>query len=195
MTNEETIKPEESFSIINNMINAAKNKLADDGFFLIFWGWLVTITALAHYLSIKLGIENGFLVWPVLMPLGGVFSLVYGYLKGKKSKVKTYIDTYLAYLWGGFGICLAITLAFLPFHGVKSSYFFLMLLYGLSTFVSGGLLNFRPLVFGGILSMAFAVLSVFLGEIDQLWCLAAALFCSYIVPGHMLRSKYKSQSV
>ena len=37
----ENLSPEKSFETISAMINTAKNKLADDGFLFIFWGWLV----------------------------------------------------------------------------------------------------------------------------------------------------------
>lgn len=193
MTQEETFKPEESFALINNMINTAKNRLADDGFQFIFWGWLVLVAALFNYVAIKMELEWGYYVWAVLMPLGGIVSAIYGYKQQKKEQVKTYIDAYLGYLWGGFGIALVLTLAFGPIHGVKHTYFFLMLLYGLATLVSGGLLNFKPLVYGSFFSFAFAILSVFLTETDQLLCISAALLFSYIIPGHLLRSKFKSQ--
>lgn len=190
---EKEINLQESLQIISGMVNTAKNKLADDGFLLIFWGWLVVCSALINYLSIKLDIVYGNFVWAVLMPLGGIFSGIYSYKQGKKSKVKTYLDTYLSYLWGAFGIALFIALIFMSYHGVKHTYFFLMLLYGLATFISGGLLNFKPLVFGSLVSFACAVISVFLSEADQLLIISLALLGSYIIPGHMLRKTYKSQ--
>lgn len=195
MNSEETFNPEQSLQVITSMINTAKNKLADDGFFFIFWGWLVLASALIHYFTLMFGIEYGYWVWPILMPLGGIVSAIYGYRQGKKNTVKTYIDTYLGYLWGGFGIVLLITLGFMPVHGIKVTYFFLMLLYGVATFISGGILNFRPLIYGSLCSFACAVASVFLGEADQLLIISVALFFSYIIPGHMLRAKFKSQNV
>ena len=195
MKQEETFNPQESMQVISSMIITAKNKLADDGFALIFWGWLVTLSAHIHYFTILLNIDYGYFVWPVLMPLGGIVSAYIGYKQGKKKKVKTYIDTYLSYLWIAFGVSLAITLIFMPLHGIKTTYFFLMVLYGIATLVSGGILNFKPLIVGSIFSFICAVVSVFLGEKEQLLIIAIALICSYIIPGHMLRSKFKSQNV
>lgn len=195
MKQEETFNPQESMQVISSMIITAKNKLADDGFALIFWGWLVTLSALIHYFTILLNIDYGYFVWPVLMPLGGIVSAYIGYKQGKKKKVKTYIDTYLSYLWIAFGVSLTITLIFMPLHGIKTTYFFLMVLYGIATLVSGGILNFKPLIVGSIFSFICAVVSVFLGEKEQLLIIAIALICSYIIPGHMLRSKFKSQNV
>jgi len=193
MTNEETLKPEDSLALINNMINKAKNKLADDGFFFIFWGWLVTVCALFHYATFKMGYEWGYWAWAIGMPAGGIISAFYGHKQGKEKKVKTHIDIYLSYLWGGFIIGMLLALGFMYWHGIKHTYFFLMILYGIATFVSGGILNFKPLIIGSIFSFVCAGISVFLSEVDQLLIIAIALIFSYIIPGHLLRSKFKSQ--
>jgi hypothetical protein len=195
MINEETFNPEQSLALINKTINTAKNKIADDGFHIIFWGWLITICALISYISAKLDFEMGFAVWAILPPLGGIFSAIYGRKQAKTVKVKTYVDSYLAYLWGAFIIAMVITLVFGYAHGIKATYFFLMLLYGLTTFITGGILNFKPLIIGSLFAFVCAILSVFLSEVDQFLCISASLIFSYIIPGHLLRAKHRSQNV
>ena len=174
------------------MIHTAKNKLADDGFHIIFWGWLVFIAAMTQYITILLKYEWGQFVW-FLMPLGGIVSFMYGHKQSKTEKVKTHVDSYLGYLWIGFGIAMASCLMLMPVHGIKITYFFLMLLYGLATFVSGGILKFKPLIIGGIFSFVTAFASVFAGDKEQLLCISIALMGSYIIPGHLLRKEFKSQ--
>jgi len=191
----ENFRPEESLQLIESMIRTARKKLADDGFYFIFWGWLVFIAAMTHYITIVLNIPDGYLVWPVLMPLGAIISIYYDRKQRKQEKVRTYIDTYLMYLWGGFGIATVLTIVFMQPHGIHVTYFCLMILYGLATFISGGLLSFKPLVFGSLVSFACAVISVFAGEVEQLLIISIALLGSYIIPGHMLRSKFKSENV
>ncbi len=187
------LNPSESLDLINSMINTSKNRLADDGFFIIFWGWLILFCSLINYVSILMGSDYGSLVWPILPPLGGIFSIIYGRMQKKKETVKTYIDSYLTYSWGAFILAMFITLLFMPANGLKTTYFFLMLLYGMATLISGGLLNFRPLIIGSLFSFACAVVSVFVAEREQLLCIAASLLLSYIIPGHLLQAKYKSQ--
>lgn len=191
----ENFNPEQSFQVINSMINTAKHRLADDGFLFIFWGWLVMLSALFNYVMFKLDLEYGYWVWIVAMPLGGIVSVIYGSKQRKKAIVKTYIDTYLGYSWTAFGIALLVTLAFMPFHGIKHTYFFLMLIYGIATMVSGGLINFRPLIIGSLFSFVCAAASVFFSEADQLLIISVALLFSYIIPGHLLRAKFRSQHV
>ncbi|MBL7931105.1 MAG: hypothetical protein JNL60_04365, partial [Bacteroidia bacterium] len=53
-THEKEMSPVEGFAIIDSMINTAKNKLADDGFYFILWGWLVFIASVGNYISYKL---------------------------------------------------------------------------------------------------------------------------------------------
>lgn len=190
---EKELNPTESLNIIHSMINTAKNKLADDGFLLIFWGWLVFISAVLNYILFSFNIMYGFLVWPILMPLGGIFTAIYSNKQKKKEQVKTYVGTYLGHLWTAFGISLAVALSSLPFYGIKSSYFCLMVIYGFVTYVSGGLLEFKALRIGALFSFAAAIASIFVGEKEQLLCLALAILCSYIIPGHLLSNTFKSQ--
>jgi hypothetical protein len=189
---EKEIQPAESLALITGMINTAKNRLADDGFLLIFWGWNVLAAALIHYACEQLQVPNGHFAW-ILMPFGAIVSIIYGMRQSRKDRVRTYVDVYLGYSWGGFIIGLFTALAFMPVHGMKTTYFFLMILYGMATFVSGGLLRFRPLIIGSIFAFLFAIISVFASETDQLLCIAAAILCSYVIPGHLLRAKYRSQ--
>jgi hypothetical protein len=119
--------------------------------------------------------------------------MIVGYKKGKKETVKTHMDSYLGFLWGGSGIAMAIALVCMTFEGIKTSYFCLMLIYGVATFVSGGLLKFKPLIYGSLFSFLFAIISIFSSDLNQLLCISGALLFSYIIPGHLLRAKYKSQ--
>lgn len=190
---EKEINPSESLQIINAMINTAKNKLADDGFFIILWGWLIFTASISSYLSMTADVEYGFYAWPILIPMGIIASFIYGRSLMKKERVRTYVDIHLGYVWRAFGIALGITLLFMAVNGMRSTYFFVMILYGLATFLSGGLLNFRPLIIGSLFAFAFAVVCLFVPMKEQFLCLAASLLFSYIIPGHLLKSKFKSQ--
>jgi len=190
---EKEISPAESLDIIKSMIDTAKNKLADDGFLIVFWGWLVFFAALINYTGVLLQTDAAYFVWPILMPLGGIISVIYSRRRAKKGIVRTYIDSYLGYSWTAFIIAMSVTLVCMPVHGMPTTYFFLMILYGMATLISGGILNFRPLIIGSLFSFVCAVASVFLGTSEQFLCLAGSVLFSYIIPGHLLRSQYKSQ--
>lgn len=190
---EKQLHPAESLEIISSMINTAKNKLADDGFLLIFWGWLIFSAALIQYITIAVNIPYGEWVWMIFIPTGIVVSIIYGLKQRKTNRVRTYMDIYLGYLWTAFIIALGVTLFFMGMHGFHATYFFFMLLYGMATFISGGLLNFKPLIIGSLFSFALAVVSAFVRSEQLLLCLSGALLFSYIIPGHLLHSKFRSQ--
>lgn len=189
-----TLYPAESLDLIQNMISAAKNKLADNGFLIILWGWLVTVASLLNYFFLAYGLPDSGLIWLIMMPLGAIVTVIYSRRKNKKENVRTHVGHYLGYAWSAFIVAMFITLLAMPLHGMKVTYFFLMILYGMATLISGGLLAFRPLVIGSAFSFACAILSTFFGNNEQFLLIALALICSYIVPGHLLMNRYRSQA-
>jgi predicted PurR-regulated permease PerM len=75
--------------------------------------------------------------------------------------------------------------------GWNYSYPFFILMYGLGTFVSGRMLQFTPLVIGGIINWFLAIVCAFVQFDYQLLIAAAAILCSYIIPGHLIKPENK----
>lgn len=188
--NERELDPEESLAMIHSMIRTARNKLANDGFLFIFWGWLIFIGALSHYYLLIIDFEYGYFVWPFITPIGAIVSILYGIRHKREVIVKTYIDRYMVFTWSAFMLAIAISMAYLPLHGIRVTYFFAMLLYGIATLITGGILNFRPMIICSFFSFLFACVSPLTGTGEHLLLLAGCMLCSYIIPGHILRYKY-----
>lgn len=186
---ERDINPAESLNIIQNMVNRTQRQYSDDSFYYIMWGWLALGAALAHFILLKMNIEQAPMVW-LLMPVGGIVSIIYGAKQSKKEKIKTYVSTYMGYLWGAMGIAMAVTLSMMFKLGVENTYPILILIYGIGTFVSGGLLSFRPLIIGGVICFLLSVAAFFVPFQIQLLFIAAAMLVSYIIPGHLLKAKF-----
>ena len=188
---EKTLNERESLQIIEQMMLTAKHEIGEDGILYLAWGWLVLVAALANYVfQFVLQSPYHWLPWAVLMPLGGIFSFIYGMRKGKQQKVKTFAGEFLGYLGIAFGVCLFIVL----FFGYKlqlNCYPMVMLIYGIWLFVSGGMLRFKPLVAGGIINWGLAVASFFVTFDLQLLFISAAVLLGYIIPGHMLNNQYR----
>jgi hypothetical protein len=189
MTNDENFDPQHSMQIINTMINRAQNRFSENGFLFIFWGWLVFVTALAFYALLQNGVENAWLAW-YTMPFGGVFTMIYSIRQKKKEKVKSYIDDYMAYVGIAFGAALVITLTF-GFKLQLACYPMVIMLYAIMTFVTGGILRFRPLIIGGALSFPISAVALFFPFTDQVLFLSLSVLVSYIIPGHWLMIKHK----
>jgi hypothetical protein len=186
------LSKEESLSIITSMIEATKKDLQDNGSWYLLWGWLVFIACAIHYSLMKVGYEHPYYAW-MLMPLGGVISVVKGIREEKKQRVKTFVDDFMRYILIAFLVCLLMVL--LNFGVLQlATYPLLMMIYGVWLFVSGGALSFRPLLIGGIINWALAAIGFYVGFETQLLLLAAAVLFGYIIPGYMLRSRYNKAS-
>jgi hypothetical protein len=192
MDNENDFTPEESLRLIHTMINKTKSSVADDSFYLLFWGWLVFACCISEYvLKVYLNFSNHYIVW-WLMPIGGAVSAIYGARQSKKQKVKSFVEEALDYLWISLGVSfIVLVIINMTGDGWQTAFTYYILLYAIGTFVTGSLIRFRPLVIGGIINFILAAISVRFSYDNQLLIGALALVTSYIIPGHLLRIKYR----
>jgi hypothetical protein len=191
-TNE--LSPQESLHLIQTMINKTKVSVAADSFYFLLWGWLVFgCCAVEYFLKVYLAYPNHYIVW-WLMPIGGVISSIYGARQAKKQKVKSFIEEALDYLWIAIAISF-ITLVVINIfgNGWPTAFTYYILLYAIGTFITGKLIQFQPLVIGGLLNFIFAAISIRLDYDHQLLLGAVAILTSYIIPGHLLRKKYSQK--
>ena len=144
MENKEIMSGQESLQIIQQMIGQAKRQYSDDSFNYLLWGWLVFIASLGQYILAYVGFAQPAIVW-LLMPLGAVISTIYNYKASKKEKVRTYIDEFGKYVLIAFLVCMGIVLISQQKLGLNC-YPMLIMVYGMWLFVSGGYLQFKPLI-------------------------------------------------
>lgn len=67
-----------------------------------------------------------------------------------------------------------------------------ILLYALGTFITGRFIQFKPLIIGGAACFVISLFSFLLDGSEQLLMVALAILFSYLIPGHMLKSHYKT---
>jgi hypothetical protein len=189
------LNPEASLKLIYEMIDAARMKIGKNYFYYLFWGYLVAATSLLEFILIRSGYQQHYLVWPILMIAGALVTLIF-YLKSHKSETsKTFIGTSMGFLWIGWVISFTILIVFVNIrHDYDLILPMIMAMYGLAIFVAGGMVNFRPLIFGAIASWIASVVSFFMPYQVQLIILAGVLILSHIIPGHILRNHSKSQN-
>lgn len=185
------MKSNESLKIIMEMIEGAKSAYQRTSPYFLLWGILLTISGLSEYLLVyKLNMKAGFLIWPVLGVLGGISSMYISRKEDSRTRVKTYYDMTFQYLWGGFGITLAIVIVMAVLNNINPTPF-VLLLTGLPTFVSGGLIRSIHLKLGAFIfwitgSFAFYVSNEFTGPLFSL-----AILLGYVWPGLQLRKLEK----
>lgn len=184
----EKFSNEDSLRVITSMIEARKKEFRDNGSWFLLWGWLVFVACVLHFVLMKSGFDQPYLAW-TLMIVGGVISVFKGIREEKTQRVRTYVDQFMNYVLISFLVCLMMVLLNM-YHLKLNTYPMLMMIYGIWLFVSGGTLEFRPLIIGGILNWALALVSFYLEFDYQLLALAVAVLLGYIVPGYMLRIRY-----
>jgi hypothetical protein len=139
-----------------------------------------------------MGIFYSFLAWPVIMTAGMVISVIAGIRMGKRAGFRTHIDTAMIYLWYGFFFSLLIILAFAI--GGKVSWgianALIISMYGLGTFVSGGILKFKPLIIGGICSWIISLGVLIVPREYTLLLVAGSIIIAYLIPGYLLRKAH-----
>lgn len=179
---------EDSLRVITSMIEARKKEFRDNGSWFLLWGWLVFIACVLHFVLMKSGFGQPYLAW-TLMIVGGIISVFKGMREEKTKRVRTYVDQFMNYVLISFLVCLMMVLLNM-YHLKLNTYPMIMMVYGIWLFVSGGTLEFRPLIFGGILNWVLALISFYLDFEYQLLALGASVLFGYIIPGYMLRSRY-----
>jgi len=187
---EQAPRENESLELIHKMISSAKRDFEDDSFHYLIWGWLVFLACATQFVLMKLNVSFSYIGWMIFMPIGGIASMIYGYKQDKKQRVKSYIDEVMKYVLISFLVALGTVLVFMPKLGLMT-YPLVMLVYGTWLFTSGGMIKFRPLIIGGVLNWILGIFSAFLVFEYQLMILALAVLLGYIIPGHMLKNKFK----
>ena len=178
----------ESIEIIMKMINQAKVNVKDSAFHFLLWGWLIMALSLSHFvLAVYTDYEHPYIVWAGTI-LGAITSFVYGFIKGKDAKTRTYADSVYVWIWIGFLISFTITFVFVMGNATLISSMSLVFA-GFATFLSGHVLKYRPLIVGGILFWFFAIACFYLNNQYSLLVTAVAVLVGYLIPGYQLRNK------
>jgi hypothetical protein len=133
-------------------------------------------------------------IW-LLMPLGGIVTGIYQWKHETKQQVRTVLSDAIGHLWSGLGI-LFIVLIFVNIKiGWQHAFIFYILIYAVGTFVTGRMMKFQPLVWGGISNFIIAILAANYTMVHQSFFAAIALLLSYIIPGHLLKAQFKKQQL
>jgi hypothetical protein len=185
---EDNFSPQDSLKLIHSMINNAKANLRSNRIYFLLWGWVSFIAIISQFiLKVALRYERHYLVWLVTIP-AVIITIVYSMRTQKSHAVKTYVGESMSNLWTGIGISFFILSLIISSSkgGWNNAWPFFILFDGLGTFISGRILQFPPLVIGGIFNWASAIASIYVDFDYQLLLAAAAILTSYIIPGYLL---------
>ncbi len=189
----ENFSPKDSLLLIDSMINKAKNRFTENGFLYLLWGWVIFACAIFHFVAVKLSLfKHPEFVWMVTWAVV-IFQVIYLVKAKRKVKVKTYSDGIIDAIWICFGICMfVLTIVMGRFNLWIYINSLVLLFYGIPTFLSGFVMRFTPLKLGGIACWLLAIASTFVAPVNHLILIAMAVLFAWIVPGYLLREKFKN---
>ena len=127
-----------------------------------------------------------------------IYQTIYLVRNRRREKVKTYADRLVSFVWISFVIMMFL-FGFLFGRELGDNYYRMvspgfLALYGMPTFLSGIILRFRPLVIGGICCWILSAAGSYIPHDFQLLLLSAAMIVAWIIPGYLLRMKYKKEN-
>jgi hypothetical protein len=190
---ESSLTSEESLEVIQSMILKAKNQFSENGKLYLLWGWVILFCSLGYFiLDNILHYEKPQLIWMATW-IAVIYMFIYLRREGRRRIVKTYTDDLLGYVWMAFIILMLLgsfLVARIP-QFYLYNYQFVLLFYGVPTFLSGTILKFRPLIYGGIFCWVLAVLSTFVNFHYHPLMVALSVISAWIIPGYILKMKFK----
>ena len=185
------LSPAESLGLIRNMIEKTRQEISDNSKYFLVWGWGAFAGCIGQFI-LKVGFHypHHYRIWLVSF-LCIAITIGLGIKERKQQKVKTYVGESMSYLWTGMGISFFVASIILSKIGWQYCFPFFILFYGLGTYVSGKILQYKPFQYGGLSAFILAIAAAWVSYDVQILLAATALLVSYIIPAHLLRNRYK----
>jgi hypothetical protein len=198
---QEPLSGTESLQIIEEMIRKAKNQFSERGHLYILWGWVIFICCIGQYILINVvHSDKHFMVWLLTWVLL-IYQIFFIKKRKAKARVKTYTQDINAHVWTAFVASLFLTGLSLSINtnNDEQLYFKLMgpiflAFYGIPTFLSGIILSFPSLKWGGIACWCLSLIACFVPSQYQLLLLAVAVVLAWIIPGYRLQKQFNQNS-
>lgn len=194
---ERNISPQESLDIIQKMISNSRYKASESGFHLIVWSIVISIASILQYLMIVIRspyLQQSWWMWIGAVILGVVIGNVYEAKKSKTIKVeKNTVNKVIDFIWLSFGVCSVLIWFFAWKHRVYDITPLIHISLGFATLITGILLQYKPLIRGGIIFWISGIACIIVSSPINLLINAAALMIGFLIPGISLWNKYKKE--
>ena len=189
MEDEKPFSGQESLQLITEMINQAKNSFVDSGVGPLSWGVLVTFCSLFTFAQMQFNFSIHFDIW-ILTFLAFIPQVYFSYREKKSRQFVSHDEQAMIYTWRAFAIVMFLLIHYTTFiHPTDSNPLFL-LVYGIPTYITGGIKNFKPMTAGGIICWVCCIIAVYTSfKIDML-LIAVSAASAWLIPGIILRRKY-----
>ena len=200
--NSDSLNETQSLLVIKEMIQVSKNKLKRDGILFIVWGWALFFVSINGFIGrrfiLTYALRNFLKIMEIALPLIALIFSIY-YLIKERKKVQTYIGISLRYVWISLFACMVLVnlIQFNVLHSInfELQHPIFMVLMAYSVTITGGILRYRLIIFGGVIFGILALTSSYLKLQDQLLVESVAWIISFIIPGHILYANREKQNL
>ena len=167
------------------MIQTTKGNIKSNSFYVLLWGWVVVFGNFGHYfLDQFTSYEYPYIIWLITIP-AWIISMIHGFKKSKEARVKTYGENLVMWVWLSFLFSYLIIVFSGQFAG--SITVLILIMAGMCTFITGLILKFKPLIYGG---SSFWIFSALILAVDYSYApliSGLATFIGYLIPGYLLK--------
>jgi hypothetical protein len=205
---------QESLRIITQMINKAKNSFHDTGIGPILWGSVIALCSLVTFARIHYKFTLPFDIW--WLTLVAILPQIVITMREKKMRrAKSYDDSAIDYIWLSFGVAVflishingvftnrladiykeyAAATGNWPSFGLSNySASLMLLIYGFPTVITGAIMKFKPMLWGGITCWICCVISVYTPFKMDMLLSAFSAIVMWLLPGIILWRKYQKK--
>lgn len=176
---------EEQIEIISRVINSTKENLKPLSVNFIFWGSLIVVMSLIHYVFpqfIQSTKYSATLFWTVIPVIAMIFTVLYNIKIRKTVGYETYLNRVIKIIWGIFNLSWLIIIIISIPKGVNPVPDILFLL-STTLIITALIIKFRPILFGGLLLMLFTVYINFNPSMNFLLVNTIGVSLGMLIPG------------
>jgi len=202
---ESNLTHEQSLTLINEMINRARNNVQKGRMYsMIYWGYTTAAIAILNYILLHVlnNPNHSFWAWCLMFPAGIVSYFIDRYIN-QKVLVKTHIDKIGDMVWKGYTIGVIVFLAtiFVAAFRHQTPIMFvlttpiILIMVGICEFTSAWIYRYKPWFVVAALFWVGAIGCAFLRADYHFFVLAVCMILGFVVPGHILNYQAKKSHV
>lgn len=184
MEQESKLTPQQSLTLITEVINQTKENIKSHSFIFLLWGWTLAIASILRFLiQTQSNFKYYFLPFPILVTLALMVTINYN--RNKTSE--THLNFFLKKLWIALAIGF-IAIVFVSIYQKIEPFTYTLILAAIGTTVSGMAMNFKPLVFGGVCFLVASIGCLFVADEYKVLIHGFAIIVGYLIPGYILKN-------
>lgn len=186
---EDNLSHKESLALIEEMIHKARNAYHESGTSALLWGSVIMFCSAVSFANTWWGIDALNAVWWLTI-VAVVPQIVISVREARTQKFKSHTDDAMSGIWMAFGIGIFLLSFYTGVMKPQGSACLFLILYGMPTFATGYTHRFTPMIMGGVVCWAAAILSLYTADRTDLVLFFISAFFAWFLPGLILRRNF-----